>query len=113
MGMFETSDTNSARWNKPVQVPSVKDDIFSAACEMAEDMPGWTVTETDKEALRIVASKKNGFLGGVSTITVTVEGPAGMPNSSTHCRSESSGALLSRDKGNVAEFIQKFRMRVN
>jgi hypothetical protein len=36
-----------------------------------------------------------------------------MPNSSTHCRSESSGALLSRDKGNVAEFIQKFWMRVN
>jgi hypothetical protein len=113
MGMFETSDTNSARWHKPVQVPREKGDIFSAACEMAADMPGWTVTETDEAALRIVATKQNGFLGGTSTITVAVDGPADIPNSSTHCRSESSGALLSRDKGNVAEFIQKFWMRVS
>lgn len=113
MGMFESSETNSARWHKPVQVPRVKTDIFGAACEMAADMPGWTVTESDEASFRIVATKQNGFLGGTSTITVTVEGPVDIPNSATHCRSESSGALISRDKGNVSEFIEKFWMRVS
>lgn len=80
---------------------------------MAADMNGWTVTKTDEAAFQILATKQNGFLGGTSTITVTIEGPADIPNSSTHCRSESTGALLSRDKGNVAEFIQKFWMRVS
>ncbi len=112
MGRFETSEQASARWHQPVRVPRVKSDIFGAAREMAADMPGWVLTKVDEDALCIEATKKNGLLGGTSTIQVRVEGPDEIPNSATHCCSESSGALLSRDKANVAEFIQKFWMRV-
>ena len=70
------------------------------------------VDRVDEEALTIHATRKNGFLGGTSKITVRIEGPDGIPNSATHCASESSGGLLNRDKANVAEFIQKFWMRM-
>lgn len=111
-GRFETSLDASARWHQPVRVARVKADIFAAACELAADMPGWSVVETNEADLRLVATKRNGFLGGVSSIEVWVEGPDGIPNSTTHCASHSTGALLSRDRANVAQFIQKFWMRV-
>ena len=66
----------------------------------------------DEEALTITCERRNGFLGGTSTIVVRVNGPEGIPNSETHCASQSTGALMSRDKANVAEFVQKFWMRV-
>tara|TARA_R110002126_G_scaffold25583_3_gene87469 strand:+ start:15347 stop:15688 length:342 start_codon:yes stop_codon:yes gene_type:complete len=112
MGSFETAESNSNRWHQPVRVPSEKSGIFGAAKEMAEDMPGWKLESVDEERLEIHSTRANGALGGTSKITVRVEGPEGIPNSSTHCRSESSGGFLSRDKKNVAEFIQKFWMRV-
>ena len=62
MGRFETSEQASARWHQPVRVPRVKADIFGAAREMAADMPGWTLTKVDEEALCLEATKKNGFL---------------------------------------------------
>ena len=37
----------------------------------------------------------------------------GIPSSETHCSSESEGALIPRDRSNVAEFVRKFWMRVN
>ena len=112
MGKFETSSEHSNRWHQPVRVPQNKDGIFGAAKEMAEDMQGWTVDSVDEATMTIKAQKANGFLGGTSSIVVRVEGPEGIPNSETHCSSESTGALLSRDKSNVAAFIEKFWMRV-
>lgn len=112
MGSFETSETHSSRWHQPVRVPTNKGDIFGAAKEMVEDLKGWTLESIDEEALEIRCTRSNGPLGGTSNIVVSVEGPEDIPNSSTHCRSESSGGFLSRDKKNVAEFVQKFWMRV-
>jgi hypothetical protein len=112
MGKFETSEDHPGRWHRPVCVPIGKSDVFSSALEMLEDLPRWSVQSVDKEGLRATCERNNGALRGTSTIVVTVEGPDGMPNSQTHCCSESSGSLLSRDKSNVAEFIQKFWMRM-
>lgn len=89
-----------------------KSDVYGAAKEMVEDLDGWAMTSSDDEALTILCEKKGGLLGGTAKITVRVEGPDGIPSSETHCVSESSGGLLSKDKGNVAEFVQKFWMRV-
>ncbi len=112
MGHFETSDGHSGRWHKPVCVPVNRADVFASALEMIADLPGWSVTSTDQDGLRAECERSNGPLRGTSTISIWVEGPEGIPNSTTHCRSTSSGSLLSRDKGNVAEFVQKFWMRV-
>jgi len=79
---------------------------------MVEDLPGWSVQSVDKEGLSATCVRNNGPLRGTSTIVVTVEGPDGIPNSQTHCCSESSGGLFSRDKANVSEFTRKFWMRM-
>jgi len=112
MGSFETSESHPGRWHQPVRVPTLKADIFGAAKEMVADLDGWKVVEIDDEALCIQVEKQNGLLGGSSKIEVRVDGPDGIPSSSTSVRSESSGGLLSKDKANVAEFVKKFTMRV-
>lgn len=109
---FETQDSHAKRWHQPVRVPQNKGDVFGSAKELIDDLDGWVVDRVDEEALTIHATRKNGLLGGTSKITVRVEGPDGIPNSATHCASESTGGLLNRDKANVAEFIQKFWMRM-
>lgn len=111
MGRFETSDSNSARWHRPVKVPQAKGGVFSAARELVDDLDGWNVERVDEDALSIHCTKANGFLGGTSKITITVTGPDGIPSSETSVVSESDG-ILSRDKKNVASFCQKFWMRV-
>ena len=102
--------SGGARW--VVRVPTLKHDIFSAAQEMCADLSGWAIREVDQAALKITCERKNGVLSGTSTIEVAVDGPDGIPSSTTSVRSESKGALLSRDKSNVAEFVKKFTMRV-
>jgi len=89
-----------------------RDGAFGVAQELVADLDRWVVRQVDAEALTITCERKNGFLGGVSTIVVRVSGREEMPNSQTHCSSESTGALLARDKANVAEFVRRFWMRV-
>ncbi|MAG62930.1 MAG: hypothetical protein QGI93_05950 [Planctomycetota bacterium] len=112
MGKFETDEDHPGRWHRPVCVPIGKEDVFGSALEMLEDLSRWSVRSVDKDGLSATYERNNGPLRGTSTIVVRVEGPDGLPNSQTHCSSQSDGALLSRDKANVAEFIQKFWMRV-
>lgn len=112
MPRFETSDDHPKRWHQPVRVPRNKKDVFGAAKEMVDDLSPWKVRAIDDEALTITCERKNGLLSGTSTIVIRVDGPDGIPNSATHCSSESTGGVLSRDRANVQEFIQKFWMRV-
>lgn len=113
MGRFETSGDHPNRWHQPVRVPTGREDIFGAAKEMVEDLGGWEIQSADEETLTITCRRRNGLLGGTSRIVVRVTGPEGIPSSETHCSSESQGALISRDRSNVAEFVRKFWMRVN
>ncbi|MFT4540955.1 MAG: hypothetical protein ACI841_002216 [Planctomycetota bacterium] len=112
MGVFETSEESSSRWHQPVRVPTSKDNIFGAAKEMCEDLDGWTVLSIDESAFTIDCECKGGMLAGDSKIQVRIEGPDGIPSSTTHVRSESSGGMMSKDKKYVSEFIKKFTMRV-
>jgi hypothetical protein len=45
-------------------------------------------------------------------VTITVEGPEGMPSSTVNVRSESDAGLFARDKSIVADFVRPFRRRV-
>jgi len=112
MSAFETSEGHGGRWQQPVKVPTSKDNIFGAAREMCDDLDAWVVKDVNEETFSITCERKNGMLGGTSTIIVSVAGPDGIPSSTTSVRSESQGALLSRDKANVMEFVKKFTMRV-
>jgi hypothetical protein len=111
MGVFETSDNHPGRLHRPVRVPVPKQDIFGAAQEMCVDL-AWTVKDVDAENLTIQCEKSGGLLGGTAAITVRVDGPDGIPSSTTTVRSESTGGVLSRDKSLVAEFVKKFTNRV-
>ena len=112
MGFFETSEDATARWHQPVRVPIQKGNVFGAAREMCEDLEGWTVLEVDEDALTVTCECKRGVLGGSSRVVVRVEGPDGIPSSTTHVRSESTGGLLPADKKIVTEFVKKFTMRI-
>jgi len=112
LGVFSTQDDHPGRWHQPVSVPVNKVDAFSAAIEMVEDLEGWSTPQIDKEALTLTTTAPGGFLSKSSQIRVWCEGPDGIPSSSTHCKSESTGGLLPRDKKNVAEFMRKLYMRI-
>ena len=112
MSAFETSEQHANRWHQPVRVPISKENIFGAAKEMCADLDSWTVLEADEQAFTITCVRKNGLLAADSHVQVRVEGPDGIPSSTTHVRSETKGGLRSPDKKVVAEFIKKFTMRV-
>jgi hypothetical protein len=109
---FATSDSHTSRHHKPIRVPTQQGNIYRAAKEMIADLPGWTLVSEDEAQGRLVCRKQNGFLGGVSTITIAVEGPAGIPSTTVNVSSESTGGLFPRDKANVAEFVRPFFRRV-
>ncbi|MEM7309452.1 MAG: hypothetical protein AAF682_22405 [Planctomycetota bacterium] len=109
---FATSDDHKSQNHKPIRVPTLKGGIFASAKEMVEDLSGWELVSEDEEQCVLTCRKQNGFLGGVSTITITVEGPDGIPSTTVHVRSESEGGLIGRDKANVAEFVRPFFRRV-
>jgi len=112
MGSFETSEQHSSPAHQPVRVPILKEDVYRAAREMVDDLDAWTVVAADDEQLLLRCERKGGLMGGTSTITVSVEGPDGIPSATVNVRSESPGGLLSRDKSNVAEFVKPFHRRV-
>ncbi|MCA9001172.1 MAG: hypothetical protein KDB61_04560 [Planctomycetes bacterium] len=112
MTIFSTGDDHPGRWHQPVSVPVNKTDAFSAACEMVDDLEGWSDVVVDKDKLTLTCVCKGGLLSKDSNIRIWVEGPDGVPNSQTHCSSESSGGIFSKDKANVAEFVRKLYMRI-
>ena len=112
MGSFETDDQHSNPSLKPLRVASRKEGIYAQAKEMVADLDGWTLESADDAGYVLVCERKGGLLGGTAKITIRVEGPEGIPSTTVHVRSESSGGLRSRDKGNVLEFIKPFHRRV-
>ena len=109
---FATSDSHPQMNLQPLRVPILQRDVFSAAKELIDDLPDWTLDSADEESLTLVCTRAGGALSGASRITITIEGPEGMPSSTVNCRSESEGGLLSRDKKNVLEFMRPFHRRI-
>jgi hypothetical protein len=112
MGSFETSDDHARRLHRPLRVAVLKGDVFSEVRDMVADLEGWTLLEADQRRLLVRARRKAGFLGRPAEVTITVEGPDGIPSATVNVCSRTEGGLLSRDKANVAEFMEPFSRRV-
>jgi hypothetical protein len=100
MSSFETDDQSARPHHRPVRVAKGKHETYSAAVELCEDL-GWSLVATDPARPSLKCERRNGFLGGKSTIEVWIEGPEGIPSSITHVRSRSEGALFPRDRSIV------------
>jgi hypothetical protein len=111
-GSFATSDEHSSFHLKPLAVASLKRGVYEEAKDLAGDLPGWRVVAADDEHLQLTCQRAGGALSGTATVTITCEGPDGIPSTVVHVKSETSGGLLSRDKKNVLEFMRLFHRRV-
>ena len=111
-GSFETSDQHGDQTLRPIRVPSLTSGIYSAAKEMVDDLDSWRLLEAKDDDLTLVCERDRGFVGGKAKITIRVEGPEGVPSSTVHVRSESTGGMLSKDKANIIEFNKPFHRRI-
>ena len=112
MGVFATSDDNSKQSLRPLRVAVLKDGVYAAAKEMVGDLPGWELVSEDAEGSTLICRRAGGMLSGTAEVTITVEGPDGIPSATVNVRSQTQGGLRSRDKQNVAEFMVPFHRRV-
>ena len=111
-GSFQTDDGHSNERLRPLRVPMRKEHIFGAARELVEDLASWTVESADEESMTLVCTRGGGLFSGPSRVTIRVEGPDEIPNSTVHVHSETEQGLLKRDKANVLEFMLPFHRRV-
>jgi hypothetical protein len=109
---FETSDAHAQFHLKPLRVATRADGVHEEARNMVEDLPHWTVVAADDAQRRLTCRRDGGLLSAASTVTITCAGPADLPSTTVHVRSESTGAGLSRDRANVLEFMIPFHRRV-
>ena len=111
MGSFETSDEHRSEELRPLRVAVRREDVYAEARNQVADL-GWSVLSADDSALVIRCQPRGGLLGGAARVTITVEGPEGIPSATVNVRSESDGGLLSRDRAYVQDFLRPFRRRV-
>lgn len=111
-GSFESSDGHPDRMLQPLRVPTRHQDIYVAAKEMVDDLPDWDLVSEDEGAGTLTCRRGSRFLGGESEITISVQGPDDIPNTTVTLRSETPSGLLSHDKKNVQEFMKLFFRRV-
>lgn len=97
---------------RPLRVAVRREEVFAEARTLVEDLARWKLLEADERALVLRCERQGGLLSGVARITITVEGPDGIPSATVHVESTSTGGFLSRDKANVAEFLEPFSRRV-
>ena len=109
---FETSDEHAQFHLKPLRVPMRADQVFDEAKDLVVDLSGWSIVRADAEQRVLVCRRSKSVLSSESTITITCQGPEGLPSTVVHVRSESSGGLLSRDRANVLAFMVPFHRRV-
>ena len=109
---FETSDAHAQFHLKPLRVASRADGVHEEARNMVEDLPHWTIVSADDARRVLTCRREGGLFSAPSTVTITCAGPAELPSTTVHVRSESSGGLLARDRANVLEFLVPFHRRV-
>lgn len=111
-GSFETSPDHPKLNLQPLRVPTLAPDIYQEAKDMVADLSHWKLVSADDESMTLTCERDGGLLSSASTITIRVEGPEGMPSATVNLHSVSEGGLRSRDRANVAEFLEPFRRRV-
>jgi hypothetical protein len=113
-GSFVTSDDEPDLEARPVRAPQRREDVWAEARNLASELPGWRILEADEAGGRIVCERAGGLLAPPSRVTLTFEGPAGIPSTTVIARSESAGGILgiSRDRARVLEFMRLLRRRI-
>jgi len=112
MGSFETNDAHAHPSLRPLRVPARKEGVYAEARNMVADLAGWQLVAADDRQLVLTCERKGGLLAGPACITVTIEGPDGIPSSTVHVRSVTEKGWISRDRTNVLEFMKPFHRRV-
>ena len=110
--VFETNDSESNHLLRPLRVPSLRDGIMQTARELVDDLPEWTLVTDDEAAGRLVCERKARLLSAQSTVTLSFESTEGVPSTTVHLRSESTGGLRKGDRANALEFLRLFHRRV-
>ena len=113
-GSFSTGEEHAHLHLKPLRVASRKEEVFAEAKNLASDLPAWKIVRVEDERQMLVCERKGSPLSGVSEVTITCEGPDGIPSTTVHARSESRGGLpgFGRDRAHVLEFMKLFHRRV-
>ena len=111
-GSFETDDRQRDQGLKPIRVPLLKQGVFEEARNLASELAGWRLLEADEQRGVLVCERRMGLFGGTARVTITIDGPEGIPSATVRARSESSGGLFSRDRSVVQEFMKPFFRRV-
>ena len=88
MGAFATSDSHKSRNHQPIRVPTQRGNIYRAAKEMVADLAARKLHSEDEQQRTLTCRNENGFLGAVTTNTITVEGPEGVPSTTVNVRSD-------------------------
>jgi hypothetical protein len=110
--MFETSDQHDKPELRPLRVASRKEGVYEEAKNMVADLSKWTLVSADDAGLVLECERKGGLLGGLTKVTIRVEGPDGIPSATVIVAADSQGGLLASDKSVVAEFMRPFTRRV-
>lgn len=111
-GSFETNDAHTNFHLKPLRVAIRAEGVFEEAKNLVADLPNWSLVSADDARRVLTCTRKAGFLGAESTITITCDGPEGIPSTTVNVKSRTDGGLLSRDRANVLEFMVPFHRRV-
>lgn len=111
-GSFATAEQHARLHSRPLRVATRVESVYEEAKNLVEDLDGWTLVHADDERHVLTCKRKSGFLSGESTVTITCEGPPGLPSTTVNVSSRSSSGLFSRDRANVLEFMVPFHRRV-
>jgi hypothetical protein len=111
-GSFKTDPGHSNVRLQPLRLAMRKEHLFGEAKELVEDLSSWVLDSADEEAMTLSCTRSGGLLTGDSKVTIRIEGPEEIPNSTVHVSSATDGGLLKRDKAVVLEFMIPFHRRV-
>ncbi len=109
---FRTSDGESNPDLRPVRVAQRREEVFSEARNLAGELPGWRILESDESRGVLVCERTGGLLAAASKVTFTFEGPADLPSTIVNAVAQSSGGILARDRARVLEFMKLLHRRV-
>jgi hypothetical protein len=111
---FATSDEHAHFHLKPLRVPIIKQNVYEEARNLASELPGWSVVEADDARLVLRCARAGNALAGTARVTITIEGPDGIPSSTVHLVSESEGGVpgFASARKAVLEFMKPFHRRV-
>ncbi len=111
-GSFKTDPGHSNERLRPLRLAMRKEHLFDAAKELVEDLSSWVLDGVDEESMTLSCTRGSGFLTGPCKVTILIDGPDEIPNSTVHVSSESDGGRVKRDKAVVRGFMVPCHRRV-